>query len=1099
MTELVDAAARTAAISERRRNVVVEASAGTGKTSVIVSRIVELVAPRGPSVPLPIERIAAITFTRKAAGELRVRTRQELLSELADSAADSPRAGLLRAALVGVDTASIGTIHGFADGLLRRWAMTARLDPHYELEEQDAVLARACFDQLVQRADEGSLPELLAGTAAAPRAAEVTATLAAVQVAGIRLYSYDGWHRSVPGVDSLVYDLITQRDVEVPDPPALELQRDQLERYTAELEELVAPLAADSPGARWLRELAQRARVACGLSAPEETYRDLVNHVERGPRGKAKDAPRWKLEFAGDTHAWNAWKAFAGDQRKCPVRERPLRDDLLAPLRRWLAMRLVRLRPVILALYERVKSQRQAVDHVDLLLKLRNLLRDDLVARGDCQALFDHVLVDEFQDTDPLQAEVVMFLCEEGARARTWSDVILGPGRLTIVGDPKQSIYRFRRADLESYRRVLERVGASPCLRVELVTSFRSTERLVTWLNARCAAMLGETERGPGGIAHRPLAGGRRSEVGAGAPVHALQLTESAGASFDTTRALEADALARYLRHLVMSGGVAITDRWTGRQRAIGYGDIAVLAMRTSNLPRLFAAFERDEVPFAARGGSLFLSDPMVQQFLRGLCAIADRDDGVATVGLLQPPFFALERDDLARYDRALPGGVVAAARQIIAEVRRWRFLRSPGATARALLEQTGFGRTAALGPNGRQRLASLYELCFQLDAQAAAQHLELDATMELVRAWLDVPAQLDPPHPVGADAVSVTTIHQAKGLEFPVVVLWDARGAWTDEGLRSAFVADREGRAWSLRLDGLTWDEPAGADLEAEERVLREAERRRLAYVAATRARDLLVVPAIAGDDARWMWASLLGTGYSSDPLVFCVPCHSRAEPAAWFTAAKSQPIAPGEITTRDGAITAALEGRWATAARERDRPVAFTDASSTRSWWGKSGRYGTAFGEVVHLAIAHVLRDGATPEAAVRRAMDQTRFRRYEDEATADVTRALHVLAAQGWLAPAIERRVEYPLACRMTDGTVRAGFADLIVCRAGDLIVIDFKTDHPPTSADAIEERYHAQIRGYAKAIEPLCEPAGTVAAGLLFTMDGSLHWERPPAHG
>ncbi|MEO8840024.1 MAG: UvrD-helicase domain-containing protein [Kofleriaceae bacterium] len=1080
---------RDLAVHERGRNVIVDASAGTGKTRLVVDRLIELVAPTDGRDPIPIDRIAAITFTRKAAGELRVRVRQRILQSLAELSPDAPRAAPLLRALGGIDTAHIGTMHGFADRLLRKWPAQARLDPRYELVEDDSALADECFQLLIRAAENRTLADLLLGSSIADRSAETSATIADVQRAGLRLRSLETEHWTYHGLDGLIAAFILQRDLDPPEPVEWEFRAIEFRRYADEYLGLVDGLSAETRGGRWLIDTAAVLRSLETETDPAILFREVVDRLERGPRGRMSDSPRKAQDFTDDSRAWDVWKALDGDERREPVRASSLRDDLLAPLRRWMASRLVRLRPVVLQLYDVVKARHQAVDHVDLLLRLRNLLRDDRVIRRSCQRLFDHIFVDEFQDTDPLQAEIVMFLCERGAEAATWDAVKLVPGALTVVGDPKQSIYRFRRADIATYQRVLEIIARSPYRSLTLARSYRSSPSLVDWLNGRFLEILGSSDHGErfrrdtGDVFHQPLTHGRASGV---APaVHAVAMDLVAGGTVAEYRALEAEVTSRYIRWLVEASGVSIIDPETGKPRAIGYGDIGVLAFTTTNLPVLFDAFDRDGIPYAARGGTLFLSDPMHRHFLLGLVALADRDDGVAAAAILRPPFFAVDLADLARSRRDDPDDRAVQARAVVRELRRRRFERSPGQTARALLEQTGLGRTIALGPNGAQRLSALRELCFQLEARAVSDHLDFDAIVEQLRGWIDRPQGLDRPHPVDGATVRAMTVHQAKGLEFPVVVLWDARATWNDRVRYDAWTAERDGRGWAMRMDLVRWEEPPGLDIAEHERQMRTTERKRLVYVAATRARDILVVPKVGAADDRWIFGRMLGTTRS--PNVLEQPLHTPAAHAAWFdSVSPAMANLPHVTTTRDVELRAEWTCAATEAAREQMRPVAFTDVSTPRTWWGKKGRFGRVFGETVHVAIGLALRSAAVADA-VRAASLRTGLSENLPEAIGDVTRALSTLAELGVATPL---ELEYPVTGVAADGQLVSGYVDLIAVVEATTILLDFKTDLPPPPSMPVPQNYADQVTGYAAVLERTL--AVSIRAGLLYTADGTIRW-------
>jgi ATP-dependent helicase/nuclease subunit A len=792
----------------------------------------------------------------------------------------------------------------------------------------------------------------------------------------------------------------------------------------------------------------------------------------------------------------------------------------------------VRLYPVIIALHEKVKARNRALDQLDLLVKLRDLLVHDPAVRGRLQNLFDHIFVDEFQDTDPLQAEIVLYLCERTPVAEHWAQVSLRPGSLTLVGDPKQSIYRFRRADVAMYDRVRALVAGQDALAVTLSANFRSVPRLITWLNDRFDGILGRSpDEQPfdvrtGRVFQQRLDIGRS---GTDAPaVHVLPFGFPDGDSrkVDEYRRLEGQVLARYLRWLVAASDVRIEDPLHGQLRRVHYGDIAVLAVSTWNLPLLFPWLDAEGIPYTSRGGTLFLQDALHRQFLLGLRALADRDDGVAEAALLRPPFFALDLADLVYGRAAQLEGAAAAddgvarvrlAQELIRELRQRRFDRSPGATARELLDRTAFARAVALGPNPVQRLARVRELCLVLEQTAAEEGLDFDAATARLREWVDAPVQLDPPHPTGDAAVQVMTVHQAKGLEFPVVALWDSRLTWDLRLDQSAWRMERDGRGFLMNLKGLGWEEPPGLGLKATEKEYLLAERRRVVYVATTRARDLLVVPKAGQQDRAKYVPSALLDGADPELVRELEPYMAGTEPA-WARAI----AAPDAPPCADGArLEREIAERWSAAAAEAGRPrfrpvsvtgeahaIGFddvdrdagevTDASRRKP---RNGRYGALFGETVHRAIGLVLNEpGLHTADAVQRAARGSGLEGLFSEAASDVERALEALRSAGFIrAEGRDVQLEYPVAGAWDGGTLLTGYVDLVAVARDRLDVIDFKTDPPPREPiDRAYPQYASQVRLYGR----LLAAAGVVGAretryGLLFTADGTIRWLDEPA--
>jgi ATP-dependent helicase/nuclease subunit A len=1089
---------RQAAVAARGVNLLVDAGAGTGKTTLLVRRLVEMVAPADDAMAaVPLERIAAVTFTRKAAGELKLRVREKLLSELAGTPTDTRR-DRLAAALSAADTAFIGTIHGFADRLLRRRPVEAGLSPSYEVLEDAAALVHETFETLLQAAEGGTLAGELAGTVVEAEAREAGEAVRQALAAEVQVETREFEHGAHHGLDALVRAFVEHRDVPPAPAKAAPFPAARVREAIAEFVATARPARADTAGGRFLRGFADRLEEVAGDLEPAALLREVNAALRRKP-GKL----RLGEEFGGDRAGFEAWKAWNGRTRKVQgekVSEPGHEEAVVGPARRWLATRLVRAFPVVVALYGKVKARHRAVDQVDLLLMLRDLLLDRRDVRAEMQGLFDHVFVDEFQDTDPLQAQIVLLLCEERPVAARWQDVVLAPGRLTLVGDPKQSIYRFRRADISVYESVREIVARGPHLLVPLTANFRSQPALVAHLNDRYDEILGAAVPGrpdfdaaTGSVANRrlePFRSGSAERCVAVLPYR----SEDDRAGSD--RALEARVLASFLR--------------ARHEQGLAYGDVAILAHSTFHVPLLLAELDRLGVPWSARGGTLFLEDPLHRQFLLGLRAIADGDDGVAAKALLREPFFAVDLADLVRAGAAKgetgDEGILRARAALdqVRELRRRRLERPPGETARDLLERTGLGRAVALGPNGLQRLERLRELCFELERVAAREGLDLDAATARLREWVDEPQGIDAPRPVGSQAVQVMSIHQAKGLEFPVVAWWDARATFTPRAGQVAWHVAPEDGAWSLDIHGLSWEEPSGRDLREREQAYLKAERRRLVYVAGTRARDLLVVPLSGKDGEEIIARALVGT---SSPALDVHDEWVGERVPAWARRVKV-PAAPRPREAR--ALAASVAAAWDASAAEaglaRFEPRGVSTEAHARveaqaedeagaRWTDRESRYGSVFGHTVHLAIGAALREpGLSAAAAVARAARSTGLLEHVAEAAEDVARALAALEREGLRhVPGPDLRLEYPLATG-EGGLLLQGYVDLLAAGAGGVVVVDFKTDAPPRGfvADAYPA-YVEQVREYGRILVKLgLAREGAVRCGLLFTADGGLRW-------
>jgi ATP-dependent helicase/nuclease subunit A len=1079
-----------AAVRIRERNVLVDAGAGTGKTTALVRRLAHLVAPETSrqDAPIPLHRLAAITFTRRAAGELRFRVRQELLAASASETSASRRK-LLGDALASLDAAFIGTIHSFCDRLMRLRPVEMGLSPGYEILENTSELLKETLDLLLRSLEEETLKPVDAAQA-----------LQTYLETGQRVWSRPFRYEDNAGtLASFVKNVIDTRDVS---PVLYNIPKPDLEEIRKEVQQILGELSylnGASPGHQDLRRLAEGLRdvqKALDVRATSQVLLAL-KHLKKPNR-----LP--KSHFGGDLKAYEIASRWGRTYSNAP---RIYPEKLLRPFLDGLAVSFLQAREAFLAAYEAVKRRRAAVDPLDLLLKFRDALRDRPELRTFYAGLFDHLMVDEFQDTDPLQIEILFYLCDaEPQKAKPWDRVRLRPGSLMVVGDPQQSIYHFRRADLRTYfaaRELLIRQGAEVCT---LSANFRSRPELVKALNVGFARLLspdgespveGEGRLAPHQVLHPVVPPARRScVVGLG------YRPTGRGTRKEDYLSREAEMTARYLRWIVESRSVLVRDRTDGGERPAGYADMAVLARVTSHLPTLLSQFRRFGVPYSARGGTLFLEDRHVRLFILALRAIADPGDGPAQAAFFRPPFFPIDPSDLLAADAGedSPGARRARkARELLEELRRRRTVRAPSATALDFLERSAFERTVALRPNAAQILSMIREIVLEIDLLSARDGLDFDGATAVLREWIDRPVQLDPPDPGESPAVRVLTVHQAKGLEFPIVALWDGEDPLDERrGGSPAWTVSRDGRAWSLRIGDFEASLPQGTDIRRQEESYLRQERRRLYYVACTRARDLLILPlpekriGAAVEIARSLQEGGI-VKYFYDPF----------GNVSW--AKGIDPVSPVPLDVQGDAFDEARErsrSEWEAAwkewvegiAAEETAPVGEEEGGDARRTAKHArARFGRSFGIVVHAVLDAILGGSDSPvellvDAALAREGGTDRRR----EVLADVERARAALERFGILRKGICLRTEYPVYQRTARGRILVGYVDCVALGPDEGWILDFKTDAPREGGVlAAYPEYVRQLRQYERMLRAAGVLGGrNVRLGLLLTATGEV---------
>jgi ATP-dependent exoDNAse (exonuclease V) beta subunit len=557
--------------------------------------------------------------------------------------------------------------------------------------------------------------------------------------------------------------------------------------------------------------------------------------------------------------------------------------------------------------YQALKTRTAALDFLDLLLRTRDLVRDRPDVRGDLQQRLTHIFVDEFQDTDPLQAEILVLLSAADPATSRWQDVTPAPGKLFVVGDPKQSIYRFRRADVGTYQAVKDQLVARGAACVNLTTSFRATPALQQLVNAAFAPVMRE-ERDALQAAYVPLARFRDDQPRQPAIV-ALPVPKPYGYRGDFAKnAVEAsqpDAVAAFVAWLLRESGWTVSERERPNEALpIAPRHVCLLFRRFTHfqvdVTRPYVeALEARGIPHLLVGGRSFHLREEVESLRTALAAIEWPDDELSVYATLKGPLFAIGDEELVEYRQrrrrlhpyrtpregvwgsssggaptlqgasgdAAPGDRAASsdelppnlkpvvdALELLRSLHGLRNYRPVEETVNRLLTATRAHAAFVLRPWGEQALANVLRVAELARAYEAGGGISFRGFVEHLREEAEGEAPEAPIVEESSEGVRIMTVHKAKGLEFPVVVLADITAGIA--GTASRYVDPARGLA-AIRLGGwLPWDV---IEHEDDELARDRAEGMRVAYVAATRARDLLVVPAI-GDDpfvAGWEGAT--------------------------------------------------------------------------------------------------------------------------------------------------------------------------------------------------------------------------------------------------
>jgi ATP-dependent exoDNAse (exonuclease V) beta subunit len=847
---------RHAISSELDQTLIVEAAAGTGKTTELVGRIVALLEHERAT----IGQIVAVTFSEKAAGELKLRLREELERARARTTPGSDAALRLDAAVHDFEEAHVTTIHGFCAELLRERPVEARVDPAF------TVLADGQAEQLFEEAFSGWLHEQLGH-------AEEGVRRSLRRPVKWR-FDDDAEDGPIERLRSAARSLREWRDYSAPWRRPVYDRQGSIRLLIAKLKSF-----ADVIGKPIKRDDRLAQSLAIAVTTSQEIERQKRRVGDMVPEG-IWDGWEASLVALADHRDFAQPKKGTGGAFAIGVtREQALaaHADLLRDLRVFrdaadadLAALLHHEMGECLRRYEARKQETGSLDFLDLLIKARDLVCDNPEVCREFRERFRVILVDEFQDTDSLQAELLLRLAGDDTGA-------LRPGALFIVGDPKQSIYRFRRADVGAYRRIADNLTRHGATAVTLQTSFRSVPAIQHFVNAAFDAEMDGDEASLQAdyvplLRHRDDAPEQPAIVALPVPrPYGRHLYGPPQVTQTALNQAQPPAVAAFLGWL-LSPECTWTVADGGSRRRIVASDICLLFRRFlhfgKDITREYVeAMEARGIPHLLVGGKTFHEREEVDAIRAALTAIEWPEDELSVYAALHGPLFAIGEEELLEYhsiakafhpyrvppdlpERLQP---IAQALTTLRELHAARNHRPVADTIGRLIAVTRAHAGFILWRGGEQVLANV------LHISDLARRYELEGGLSFrgfVDNLHDASGRADSPEaPIleeGSDGVRLMTVHKAKGLEFPVVVLADiACKLSLDDASR---YLDPAKNLCAMKIGG--W-----APLELQEHNDQEAKRDeaegiRLAYVAATRARDVLVLPAV-GDgpyDKGWI-----------------------------------------------------------------------------------------------------------------------------------------------------------------------------------------------------------------------------------------------------
>ncbi|MEK5443544.1 UvrD-helicase domain-containing protein [Fredinandcohnia sp. FSL W7-1320] len=823
---IVDQEAREKITNVLNQNFLVEAGAGSGKTTSLVDRMVNLIY----TGTAKIDEVVAITFTKKAADELKTRF-LTVLEKKCKEESDLDVKFLLEKALQNIEQTFIGTVHSFCARLLRERPIEGGLDVNFkELEDsEDEKIAEAAWLVYIHKLEQDN-----------PQKAKMMKELAIEEQDLLDRFRYMKNYPDVHWASDAV------------EKPYLD---DVFRRFISLLSEASRCIPEDIPK---------------GPDKLQEAVEESLRQIRFNAKTDSLMITIFRLFDKNLKVTQNRWTSKE-DAKEYEARITDFVDAQIKPLlNKWNEF----CHPFVIDLfnealkeYEKMKQERSLMNFQDLLMKTAALLKDNSEVRTYFQQKYKRLLVDEFQDTDPIQAEIMFYLTGDDVSEPNWTKCKPRPGSLFVVGDPKQAIYRFRRADIDIYNLVKELIEAHGGEVLQLIMNFRTVETVTSLLNGVFQEHLPEKET-VHQAAYRPLYSYKEAGNSVIAGIKKLVLSDNFAKNKTTTLDEDAKCIAGYIQKLINEGHEP--------------AEFMILTRQKEGIDVYTRVLEGVGIPVSVSGEMEIGTIPEFMDLLRLLDALVDTTDQIAFVAALRSVWFGISDEELFQWRQAggafslyseTPESLNGVTKQHfdvaiskLQQYAKWKTTFSPLVAIVKIVEDIGLYPIFAVKTYGKREMTNLIQILEALRVKEEEEALTFRQAVQFVKTQIEEKTNVISLEE-DENAVRIMNVHKAKGLEASIVFLAHPgkkpeirNKIWShikreDNGATGYFMFGRKhGQTTKPVAQPLFWEE----HLDEEEAYLL-AEEIRVLYVAATRAEKAMIISTFESKNTKNPWSLLL------------------------------------------------------------------------------------------------------------------------------------------------------------------------------------------------------------------------------------------------